>query len=37
MMRPYDFVHLFEDLAEVCYLHDIEHIDNHNSLRAAAE
>ncbi len=37
MMRAYDYIQLFEDLAEVCNLHDIEHIDNQNSFRAAPE
>ncbi len=37
IMRGYDYVQLFEELANVCELHEIEQVDNHNSLRAGVE
>lgn len=37
IMRAYDYGQLFDELAHVCQLHDIEHADNTNSLRASVE
>jgi|GEM_PF-2117052 hypothetical protein len=37
IMRAYDYVQLLEELAHVCQLHDIEQVDNFNSLRAHAK